>query len=69
MSWDDLKRLQAERRRLEAFERQLDSPGALPGSRLHEVLQEHKRRLDARYARAIQAASRDAKQGGERDDG
>ena len=57
MSWDDLKRLQAERRRLEAFERQLDSPGALPGSRLHEVLQEHKRRLEARYARALRRAA------------
>jgi hypothetical protein len=67
MSWDDLKRLQAERRRLDEFERQLDSPGALPGSRLHDVLQEHKRRLDARYARAIAAARRNAAKGGRHD--
>lgn len=56
MAWDDLKRLQAERRRLEEFERGLDSPAALPGSRLHAVLQQHKRRLDDRYRRALRAA-------------
>jgi len=69
MAWNDLKRLQAERRRLEEFERNLDSPAALPGSRLYAVLQEHKRRLDARYRRAIQAARDDADEGGNRSDG
>ena len=30
--------------------------GALPGTRIHEVLQEHKRRLEARYRQALRRA-------------
>ena len=56
MPWDELKRLQAERRRLAELEAELDSPAARPGSRIHAVLQEHKRRLEARYRQAVRRA-------------
>lgn len=54
MQWQDLKRLQDERRRLNELEAQLSCSGAMPGTRIHDVLQEHKRRLEARYRRALQ---------------
>jgi len=56
MPWDELKRLQAERRRLRELEEQLDSPAARPGSRIYSVMQEHKRRLEARYRQAVRRA-------------
>ena len=56
MDWRELKQLQNERRRLAALEEQLQCSGALPGTRIHDVLQEHKRRLEARYRRALQLA-------------
>lgn len=57
MQWQDLKRLQEERRRLSELEEQLQCSGAMPGTRIHDVLQEHKRRLEARYRQALQKAA------------
>lgn len=57
MQWQDLKRLQDERRRLSELEQQLSCSGAMPGTRIHDVLQEHKRRLEARYRDALRQAA------------
>lgn len=57
MQWRELRQIQDERRKLRELEQQLQCSGAMPGTRMHDVLQEHKRRVEQRYRRALRQAS------------
>ena len=50
---DELARLQQERRRLSEMIRQFDDAPVGADSRVREVMEEHKRKLDRRFAEAL----------------
>lgn len=50
---DELARLQQERRRLSEMIRQFDDAPVGADSRVREVMDEHKRKLDQRFAEAL----------------
>lgn len=54
---DELARLQQERRRLSEMIRQFDDAPVGADSRVREVMEEHKRKLDRRFAEALRQAN------------
>ncbi len=53
----ELARLQQERRRLSEMIRQFDDAPVGADSRVREVMEEHKRKLDQRFAEALRRAN------------
>lgn len=54
----ELERVRRERRQLAMLADELDATGVARESRIAAVLEEHKRKLDARFRRLLQRANR-----------